>query len=120
MTAEIRYPRKVLLLVQGLGVGGLEFMVIELANRLDRKKFIPSICCFDKLGKLQDRLLDDTEVILLKRKPGKDLLYPFKLAAFLKKENIDVIHLHNQTAFFYCLYRACTGRCSKFQGQDNG
>jgi sugar transferase (PEP-CTERM/EpsH1 system associated) len=101
MTAEIRYPRKVLHLVQGLDVGGLEYMVVALVNRLDRKKFIPSICCFDKLGKLQDKLLDDTEVILLKRKPGKDLLYPFKLAAFLKKENIDVIHLHNQTAFFY-------------------
>ena len=67
MTAEISYPRKVLHLVLGLDVGGLEYMVVALLNRLDRERFLPSICCFDTLGKLQNKLLNDTKVTFLKR-----------------------------------------------------
>ena len=101
MASEMRNPCKVLHLVQGLDVGGLEYMVVALMNRLDREKFLPSICCFDTLGKLQNTLLDDTKVTLLKRKSGIDFFYPFKLAALLKKDKIEIIHLHNSTAFFY-------------------
>ena len=92
MTVEIKKTRKVLHLIQGLHVGGLEYMVVELINRLDRRKFLPSICCFQTLGKLQAKFSDDTKVKLLKRKPGKDFLYPFKLAALLKKDRVDIIH----------------------------
>ncbi len=101
MTAEVRNPCKVLHLVQGLDVGGLEYMVVALVNQLNRKKFLPSVCCFDTLGELHNNLLNDTKTTLLKRKPGIDLFYPFKLAALLKKDKIDIIHLHNSTAFFY-------------------
>ena len=101
MAAEIKQPRNVLHLIQGLDVGGLEYMVVALLNRLDRKEFLPSICCFDNLGKLQNSLLNDTKVNLLTRKPGIDIFYPFKLASLLKKDQIDILHLHNSTAFFY-------------------
>jgi sugar transferase (PEP-CTERM/EpsH1 system associated) len=101
MTAEVRYPCKVLHLIQGLDVGGLEFMVAALVNRLDRKEFLPSVCCFDNLGKLQDSLHNDTRVTLLTRKPGIDIFYPFKLASLLNRDHIDILHLHNSTAFFY-------------------
>ena len=101
MAGDFKKPRKVLHLVQGLDVGGLEYMVVALVNRLDREKFLPSICCFDTLGKLQQTLAEDTKVMLLKRKPGIDFLYPFKLASLLKEDNIDIVHLHNSTAFFY-------------------
>lgn len=101
MTANIKEPSRVLHLVQGLNVGGLEYMVVGLVNRLDRENHMPSICCFNTLGKLQNKLLDDTKVTLLKRKPGIDFLYPFKLASMLKEDRIDIVHLHNSTAFFY-------------------
>ncbi|MBE9541652.1 MAG: glycosyltransferase, partial [Proteobacteria bacterium] len=38
---------------------------------------------------------------LLKRKPGIDYFYPFKLARYLKKSKIKILHLHNPTALFY-------------------
>lgn len=88
-------------LIQGLDVGGLEYMVVALLNRLDRKEFLPSVCCFDTLGGLQEKLSKDTKIVLLKRKPGVDFRYPFKLASLLKKNSIDILHLHNSTAFFY-------------------
>ena len=101
MASEMRNPYKVLHLVQGLDVGGLEYMVVALVNRLDRRKFLPSICCFDTRGALQNNLLNDTQTTLLKRKPGIDFFYPFKLAALLKEHKVDILHLHNSTAFFY-------------------
>ena len=101
MVSGMNPPRKVLHLLQGLDVGGLEYMVVALVNRLNRENFLPSVCCFDTLGKLQDNLLDDTKVTLLQRKSGIDLLYPFKLASLLKKNGIEIVHLHNSTAFFY-------------------
>ena len=101
MAPEMKNPCKVLHLVQGLDVGGLEYMVVALVNRLNRKKFLPNICCFDTLGELQNNLLNDTKTTLLKRKPGIDFFYPFKLAALLKKDQADILHLHNSTAFFY-------------------
>ena len=101
MATKIKNPRKVLHLVQGLDVGGLEYMVVALVNRLDRKKFLPFICCFDTIGKLHNSLPIDTKVTLLMRKPGIDFFYPFKLASQLKKDRVDILHLHNSTAFFY-------------------
>lgn len=93
--------KNVLHLLQGLYVGGLEYMVARLVNRLDRDRFLPSVCCFDKVGALQNSLCSDTKVTLLKRKPGTDLSYPFKLAKLLKQDKIDILHVHNSTAYFY-------------------
>jgi glycosyltransferase involved in cell wall biosynthesis len=36
-----------------------------------------------------------------KRRQGVDYLYPLKLAALLRREKTQILHLHNSTAFFY-------------------
>jgi sugar transferase (PEP-CTERM/EpsH1 system associated) len=89
-------------LIQGLEIGGLEIMVINLLERIDRSQYRPSICCYDSLGSLSQGLPEKgIGVHLLKRKPGIDYFYPFKLARYLKKSKIKILHLHNPTALFY-------------------
>lgn len=48
-----------------------------------------------------ERINGNINVHFLKRKQGIDYLYPFKLARLLRKEQIQILHLHNSTAFFY-------------------
>lgn len=91
----------VLHLIQGLELGGLEKVVLSLIEGLDKNRYSCSICCFDSLGELAKRVNGAKKIFFLKRKQGIDYLYPFKLAGLLKKEQIQVLHLHNSTAFFY-------------------
>ena len=92
----------ILHLIQGLEIGGLEIMVVSLLERIDRSQYRPSICCYDSLGSLSQGLTEkDIGVHLLRRRPGIDFLYPFKLARHLKKSKIKILHLHNPTALFY-------------------
>jgi sugar transferase (PEP-CTERM/EpsH1 system associated) len=91
----------VLHLIQGLEFGGLEKVTLSLIDGLDKNRYSGSICCFDSLGNLVNRVNGNTKVHFLGRKQGIDYLYPFKLARLLKEHQIQVLHLHNSTAFFY-------------------
>ncbi|MBW2570109.1 MAG: glycosyltransferase [Deltaproteobacteria bacterium] len=92
----------VLHLIQGLEIGGLEIMVVNLLERIDRSQYRSSICCYDSLGSLAEGLPErGIGVHLLRRRSGIDYLYPFKLARYLKKSKIKILHLHNPTALFY-------------------
>ena len=95
-------PIHVCHLIQGLGVGGMETMLVNMIAHLDSSRFKTSICCFDRLGPLADEVnAAAVEVTLVQRDRGFDWRYPKKLSEYLKHRNIDVLHLHNPTAFFY-------------------
>ncbi len=91
----------VLHLIQGLEFGGLENVTLNLLGNLNKELYKTSICCFDTLGDLSGRISGDIKVHFLKRKQGIDYSYPFKLARLLKKKQVQILHLHNSTAFFY-------------------
>ena len=77
-------------------------MVVNLLERIDRSQYRPSICCYDSLGSLSQGLPErGIGVHLLKRRHGIDYFYPFKLAKYLRKSKIKILHLHNPTALFY-------------------
>ena len=95
-------PLNIVHLVQGLEIGGLEMMVVNLLERLDRSRYRLAVCCYDTFGSLAERLTGQgTRVDLIRRKPGVDLGYILKLARFLRLSGADILHLHNPTAFFY-------------------
>lgn len=96
-----KHQIRVLHLIQGLEVGGLEYMVVNLLNGLDMRRYQSSVCCYDTLGPLVKSLNGEVEIHHLKRKQGVDYTYSFKLAIFLKRKKIQILHLHNSTAFFY-------------------
>ena len=96
-------PLRVMQLILGLQVGGLESMVVKLAKSLDPQRFSSLVCCIDQTGPLAVELEQaDIEVVLLQRgQAGTDWGYPRRLARLLKQQHVDVLHLHNPTALFY-------------------
>ena len=49
-------PLKLILCVVGLGVGGTETHVLELASRIDRNKFDVLVCSLKPIGRLGSEL----------------------------------------------------------------
>ncbi len=95
-------PLKVVHLLQGLEVGGLEIMVAHLLEGLDPRRFQSQVIGYDSLGPLAYRLgMSGIPACLLKRQPGVDLRYILRLARHLARICPDILHLHNPTAFFY-------------------
>ncbi len=89
-------------LLQGLEIGGLEMMVVNLLARLDRSYYQPAVCCYDSQGSLGSRLSDiGVAIHLIRRRAGIDFAYILKLAKFFRKSGVQILHLHNPTAFFY-------------------
>lgn len=97
-------PRKirVLQLLAGCKVGGLEKVVLSLVSRLHRDFDFRVVVYDDSEGPLRESFAAyGTPVHHLARRPGVDLVYPFRLARVLRREKIDVVHAHNGTALFY-------------------
>jgi glycosyltransferase involved in cell wall biosynthesis len=102
-------PVRVLHLVAGCQVGGLEVVTLSLVARL-RDEFDFRVVCYDAEGPLKDRFRAlGVDVALVPRREGVDLGYPFRLARLLRREAIDVVHAHNDTALFYGVLAAVVG-----------
>jgi sugar transferase (PEP-CTERM/EpsH1 system associated) len=88
--------------MQGLEFGGLEKMVVSLLLSLDPATYKARVICYDRLGTLAACLeRAGIGVWLLERNPGVDLAYLVRLIRQLSSEPVDLLHLHNPTAFFY-------------------
>jgi glycosyltransferase involved in cell wall biosynthesis len=92
---------KVCQLLHGLRVGGAEVLAARLARQL-RDHFRFSFVCLDELGTLGEELRrDGYPVAVLERRPGVDWGCLFRLARFLQRERINLVHAHQYTPFFY-------------------
>lgn len=95
-------PLKLVHLLQGLEIGGLEIMVAHLLEGLDPARFQAQVITYDSLGPLAIQLgMGGIPCSLLKRRPGVDLRYILLLARQLLRIHPDILHLHNPTALFY-------------------
>lgn len=93
---------RVMHLIQGLEIGGVEKMVVDLITHMDQSRFEPSVCCYDSLGPLLEPLENQGIPVYLERRlSGRDWSYPWRLARLLRRERIQVIHMHNPTALDY-------------------
>ena len=93
---------KILLVVRNLDVGGMERMIIELVNNLDRDHFEPLLCTIEDAGQLAGGLTaSGTRLIPLHKGPGLSIRCVLKLRRLIKQEKVDLIHTHNETASFY-------------------
>jgi len=93
---------KVLLVVHGLPVGGTEVMVCHLARNLRAGGVEVEIACLDVVGELGEELRDDGfAVTLYGRRSGFDLGLARRIAAHVRKSDVDVVHAHQYTCFFY-------------------
>lgn len=94
---------RLMLAIDGLGIGGAEMVVRDLARSLDREEFEVSICCTKGLGGAIGEQLraDGMDVFVL---PGQraghvDYLTALKLRSAIMHRNIDVVHTHAPPAF---------------------
>lgn len=94
---------KICQLVIGLPVGGTEVLVYRLGQRL-QTEFDFLFVCLDQIGALGESLLQQGfQVVSLDRKPGIDWRCSRRLTKLIQSENVDVVHAHQYTPFFYAM-----------------
>ena len=82
-------------------VAGAEVLVTQIIEQLS-DRIDATVFCLDALGELGQRLLDEgIPVVVLNRKPGLDHSVAKRLAQEVKARNIEVLHAHQYTPFFY-------------------
>lgn len=85
-------PAKVLLLAVGLGVGGTETHIVELASRLDRARFSATVCTLKPGGPLAQELQAmGVRVVSLDGAGKLDIRVFFRLLKLLRDEQPDVV-----------------------------
>lgn len=90
----------VALIVHSLEIGGLERVVMHLANRLS-PAYRPVVFCLTVKGDFAAELENaGIEVIALGKKPGKDLSLPGRLARLFRQHEIKIVHAHNSGPMF--------------------
>lgn len=97
-------------LLHSLCVGGAEVLAARLARRL-RGSYRFLFVCLDKLGHLGEELrAEGFSVEVLDRQPGWDWRATYRLARLLRREEVDLLHAHQYTPFFYALTARWLGR----------
>lgn len=83
---------KILHVIDSLGIGGMERVVIDVANGLDPARFEQVVCCLSRRGEAADQLLDGVRCIDLGKGDKADRLMPLKLAGVIRRERPDIVH----------------------------
>ncbi len=82
-------------------VAGAEVLVTQIIERLVAD-IEATVFCLDALGELGQRLREaGVPVIVLDRKPGLDRKVARRLADEVRAREIEVLHAHQYTPFFY-------------------
>lgn len=98
-------------LVQGLWLAGMEKVVVSLSIGLKSRGNDVSVYCYDGIGPQSEVLRkNNIDVRFIPRTPGIDWSLPVRIARFLRQDQIDLLHCHNDTAFFYGFLASCIAR----------
>jgi len=91
-------------------MGGLEKVVVELCETMDKNVVNPSVVCLDRIGVLGSELMKkNIRVDLLKRNGALDLSLMKRLREYFSMNSIDIVHSHSGCM----LYSAFAGKLSK-------
>jgi glycosyltransferase involved in cell wall biosynthesis len=92
---------KVMLAIEGLGLGGAEMVVRDLARSLDPRSFEVCICCTGGLGGTvcDDLIRDGVDIFALpgQREGRPDYLTPVKLRRAIAEKAVDLVHTHSMS-----------------------
>ena len=93
---------KILHIILSLNVGGAERMVSDFIRNDHSGTCQHVVCCLDSIGVFGEELIEQgIKVVPIARRPGKDWRLILKLAKFIRKEKVDVVHTHGETPWFY-------------------
>lgn len=88
-------PIRVIYVVDTLGGGGAERIVVDMATHLDQSRFAPLICTTRELGLYVSEVQSaGVPVHCLCRKNRFDIMGFLELVRLLKREDIDIVHCH--------------------------
>lgn len=94
-------PIRVGFVLHVMQVAGAEVLVAETIRRLGRR-IEPVVLCLDQVGALGERMRrEGVEVIAFGRRPGIDLSLVRRLARVIRDKQLNVVHAHQYTPFFY-------------------
>jgi glycosyltransferase involved in cell wall biosynthesis len=92
---------RVAFVVHLMQVAGAEVLVREIIRRL-RDRIRATIFCLDAVGRIGEELVaEGADLVCFNRKPGRDWRVSQRLAAAARARDIEVIHAHQYTPFFY-------------------
>lgn len=83
---------KILHVLDSLNVGGMERVVINVANGLDSARFEQSVCCISRLGTAAHLLAPHVQRFDLGKGDERALLMPWQIAKLIRRERPDIIH----------------------------
>lgn len=99
---------------QYLEIGGLETFIVEFCRNLDRNSFTATVLCLNGYDESYRKSLEQCGVAveLITKRHRFDLFFLFRAAAFLKRINADILHIHGGCFF----YSSIIGRLAGMRG----
>lgn len=94
---------KILHLVVGLGIGGLERVVVNLLSALNGDKYDLVVCCLDNRMALAEEISKKgIRILCLNRKEtGVDYGIFLRLSRLLRTGRVQILHTHNYSPYFF-------------------
>jgi sugar transferase (PEP-CTERM/EpsH1 system associated) len=83
---------KILHVIDSLDVGGMERIVIDVANGLDPARFEQTVCCLSRRGEAAGFLHEGVRCLDLGKGAKADHLMPLKIAQVIRREKPDIVH----------------------------
>jgi glycosyltransferase involved in cell wall biosynthesis len=86
-----RGPLRVMFMVTSMPVGGAETLLVNLIERLDRRRFLPELCCLKEPGPLAEPLESQIPVFSWLIAGKYDLRVLPRLTNLLRRRQIDAV-----------------------------
>ncbi len=118
----VRQPKlRVGFCLHAMQVAGAEVLVTQIVHRL-KDVIEPTLFCLDSVGKLGEELIaQGIPLINFQRKPGLDLSVAKRIADEFRTRQIELVHAHQYTPFFYtALARLRGSRRTKILMTEHG
>lgn len=100
---------KILHVLDSLGVGGMERVVIDVVNGLDQSRFDQVVCCVSRKGDAAWRLRQGAKCIDLGKGDRADHLAPLKIARVIRSESPDIVHTQSWSGVDAAIAKLITG-----------
>jgi glycosyltransferase involved in cell wall biosynthesis len=91
ISLEDRGPLRVMFVLTSMPVGGAETLLVELARRLDRGRFLPEVCCLKEFGPLGLQLAAEIPGYMGLIRHKYDVTVLRRLVRLMRRRRIDAV-----------------------------
>jgi glycosyltransferase involved in cell wall biosynthesis len=94
-------PLRVGFVLHVMQVAGAEVLTRELIRRAG-PRIVPSVVCLDEVGAMGEEMKrEGIDLVCFHRRPGRDWGVSRRMAAAIRERQLDIVHAHQYTPFFY-------------------